>query len=88
YAQGTGRDHNSFGFTMWMAGGGIKGGQSVGATDELGSAAVVRPFHVKHLHATILHQMGIDPNRLSYFYGGLDQKLVGVEHVEPIADLV
>lgn len=88
YAQGTGRDHNSYGFTMWMAGGGIKGGQSVGATDELGSAAVERPFHVKHLHATILHQMGIDPNRLSYFYGGLDQKLVGVEHVEPIADLV
>jgi hypothetical protein len=88
YAQGTGRDHNSFGFTMWMAGGGIKGGQSVGATDELGSAAVERPFHVKHLHATILHQMGIDPNRLSYFYGGLDQKLVGVEHVSPIAELI
>ena len=42
-----------------------------------------RRFHVKHLHATILHQMGLDPNRLSYFYGGLDQKLVGVEHVEP-----
>jgi hypothetical protein len=88
YAQGTGRDHNSYGFTMWMAGGGIKGGQSVGATDELGSAAVERPFHVKHLHATILNQLGFDPNRLSYFYGGLDQKLVGVEHVEPIHELI
>ncbi len=88
YAHGTGRDHNSYGFTMWMAGGGIKGGQSVGATDELGSAAVEQPFHVKHLHATILHQMGIDPNRLSYFYGGLNQKLVGVEHVEPIKQIV
>jgi len=88
YAQGTGRDHNSYGFTMWMAGGGIKGGQSVGATDELGAAAVERPFHVKHLHATILHQLGFDPNRLSYFYGGLDQKLVGVEHVEPIHELI
>lgn len=88
YAKGTGRDHNSYGFTMWMAGGGIKGGQSVGATDELGSAAVERPFHVKHLHATILNQMGIDPNKLSYFYGGLDQKLVGVEHVEPIHELI
>ena len=88
YAEGTGRDHNSYGFTMWMAGGGIKGGQSVGATDELGSAAVERPFHVKHLHATILHQMGIDPNRLSYFHGGLDQKLVGVEHVEPIREVI
>ncbi len=88
YAQGTGRDHNSYGFTMWMTGGGIKGGQSVGATDELGSMAVERPFHVKSLHATILHQMGVDPNKLSYFYGGLDQKLVGVEHVDPIPELI
>lgn len=88
YAMGTGRDHNSYGFTMWMAGGGIKGGQSIGATDELGSAAVERPLHVKHLHATILRQMGLDPNRLAYFYGGLDQKLVGVEHVEPIREII
>jgi hypothetical protein len=88
YAKGTGRDHNSYGFTMWMAGGGIKGGVAVGTTDELGSAAVEKPFHVKHLHATILHQMGIDPNKLSYFYGGLDQKLVGVEHVHPIREII
>jgi uncharacterized protein (DUF1501 family) len=88
YAQGTGRDHNSYGFTMWMAGGGIPGGVSVGATDELGSRAVERPLHVKHLHATVLNQMGLDPNKLSYFYGGLDQKLVGVEHVEPIKELI
>lgn len=88
YAEGTGRDHNSYGFTMWMAGGGIKGGQSVGATDELGAAAVEQPFHVKSLHATILHQLGFDPNRLAYFYGGLDQKLVGVEHVEPIKQII
>ncbi len=88
YAEGTGRDHNAYGFTMWMAGGGIKGGQSVGETDELGSAAVKDPFHVKSLHATVLQQMGIDPNQLSYFYGGLDQKLVGVGHVEPIKQLI
>ncbi len=88
YAQGTGRDHNSYGFTMWMAGGGIKGGQSIGTTDELGSAAVERPLHVKQLHATILHLLGFDPNRLSYFYGGLDQKLVGVEEVEMIREAV
>ena len=50
---------------MWMAGGGIKGGVSVGETDELGSAAVDDRFHVKHLHATVLHQMGFDPNRLT-----------------------
>ena len=88
YEQGTGRDHNAYGFTMWMAGGGIQGGRSVGQTDELGSAAVEHPFHVKHLHATVLHQMGIDPNRLSYFYGGLDQKLVGVEEVKPISQII
>ena len=55
------------GFTMWMAGGGVRGGQAVGATDELGAAAVEDPLHVRRLHATILHQLGIDPNRLSYF---------------------
>lgn len=88
YQASTGRDHNSYGFTMWMAGGGIKGGMSVGTTDELGAAAVERPLHVKNLHATVLNQMGLDPNRLSYFYSGLDQKLVGVEHVEPVHEII
>jgi hypothetical protein len=88
YQKGTGRDHNSYGFTMWMAGGGLKGGTSVGRTDELGSAAVENRFHVKNLHATILHQLGLDPNGLSYFYGGLHQKLVGVEGAEPIQQLI
>ena len=88
YAKGTGRDHNSFGFTMWMAGGGIKGGTSVGQTDEIGSAAVEDRFHVKRLHATILNQLGLDPNGLSYFYGGLHQKLVGVEGAEPIRQII
>ena len=88
FSEGTGRDHNSFGFTMWMAGGGIKGGTSVGRTDELGSAAVEDRFHVKNLHATILHQLGLDPNGLNYFYAGLHQKLVGVEGAEPIRQLI
>jgi uncharacterized protein (DUF1501 family) len=88
YAEGTGRDHNAYGFTMWMAGGGIKGGVSFGATDELGSRAVENELHVRRLHATILHQMGLDPNHLSYFYGGLNQKLVGVEHVDPINEII
>ena len=88
YAKGSGRDHNAYGFTMWMAGGGIKGGVSYGTTDELGSRAVENPLHVKHLHATVLHQMGLDPNRLSYFYSGLDQKLVGVEEVQPIHEII
>jgi hypothetical protein len=88
YAKGTGRDHNAYGFTMWMAGGGIRGGTSVGETDELGSAAVTDRFQVKHLHATALYQLGIDPNRLTYFYGGLNQKLVGVEGAEPIKQII
>lgn len=88
YAEGTGRDHNAYGFTMWMAGGGVKGGVSVGQTDELGSAAVGDPYKVKHLHATMLHCLGFDPNRLSYFYAGLDQKLVGVEGGEPIKEVL
>ncbi|GIW95592.1 MAG: hypothetical protein KatS3mg110_3633 [Pirellulaceae bacterium] len=88
YEKGTGRDHNAYGFTMWMAGGGIRGGVTVGATDELGNVAVENPFHVKHLHATVLYLMGLDPNRLSYFFGGLDQKLVGVEPVEPIHQII
>lgn len=88
YAEGTGRDHNAYGFTMWMAGGGIRGGMSVGETDELGSAAVSDRFHVKNLHATALTQLGLDPDRLSYFYGGLDQKLVGVEGADIIRSIV
>ncbi|MEQ8847762.1 DUF1501 domain-containing protein [Botrimarina sp.] len=88
YEKGTGRDHNSYGFTMWMAGGGIKGGVSVGSTDELGAAAVDNPLTVKEMHATVLTQLGLDPNHLSYFYNGLDQKLVGVEGAEPIREVI
>jgi uncharacterized protein (DUF1501 family) len=88
YEKGTGRDHNAYGFTMWLAGGGIKGGVSVGTTDEIGSAAVEKPFHVKHLHATVLDRVGLNPDRLTYFYGGLDQKLVGVEGAEPIREVM
>jgi hypothetical protein len=88
YAEGTGRDHNAYGFTMWLAGGGVKGGVSYGKTDELGAAAVENRLHVKRIHATILQQLGLDPNRLSYFYGGLDQKLVGPEGAEPVLELI
>jgi len=73
---------------MWMAGGGIKGGISVGQTDELGSAAVEKPLEVKHLHATILHQLGFDPNELFYNHAGLNEKLVGVEGAAPISEII
>ena len=64
---------------MWLAGGGVKGGQAVGATDELGFRAVEDRCHVSDLHATILHLMGLDHEKLTYFYQGLDQKLTGVQ---------
>ena len=88
HGTGDGRDHNAYGYTMWMAGGGIKGGTSYGESDELGMEAAVDRCHVKNLHATILHQMGLDPNKLAYFYNGLSQKLVGVEPVEPIHKII
>jgi hypothetical protein len=88
YQEGTGRDHNALGFTMWAAGGGIIGGISVGETDELGSAAVSEPYHVRNLHATMLQLMGLDPNGLAYFFDGLDQKLVGPEHASPIHSIM
>ncbi len=64
---------------MWMAGAGVKGGQAIGATDELGFKAVENRCHVSDLHATILHLMGIDHSRLSYLHQGLNQRLTGVE---------
>ena len=88
HGTGDGRDHNAYGYTMWMAGGGIKGGVSAGESDELGMEAAVDKYHVKNIHATILHQMGLDPNQLSYFYNGLNQKLVGVVPVEPIKPII
>jgi Protein of unknown function (DUF1501) len=74
-----GRDHNWLGFSMWLAGAGVRGGQAVGATDELGFEGVEGRCHVSDLHATVLHLMGFDYRRLTYFYNGLDQKLTGVE---------
>ena len=73
-----GRDHNWHGFTMWLAGAGVKGGQAIGGTDELGFTAVEDRVHVSDLHATILHLMGLNHNKLTYFHQGLDQKLTSV----------
>jgi uncharacterized protein (DUF1501 family) len=73
-----GRDHHIRGFSMWMAGGGVKGGISHGETDELGYYAVKDVVHVHDLHATILHQMGIDHERLTYRYQGRDFRLTDV----------
>lgn len=72
-----GRDHNWLGFSMWLAGAGVQGGQAIGATDELGFKAVEDPYHVSDLHATILHLMGLDHKKLAYFYHGLEERLTG-----------
>jgi hypothetical protein len=78
---GGGRDHNPKGFTYFLAGGGVKGGTAYGETDELGHEAAVNKHHIRDLHATVLQLMGLDYHKLTYFYGGLDQKLTGV--IEP-----
>ncbi len=74
-----GRDHNHYGFSIWMAGGGIKGGTIHGSTDEFGFAAVENPVSAHDLHATILHLMGLDHERLTYRYSGRDFRLTDVE---------
>ncbi|MDA0346923.1 MAG: DUF1501 domain-containing protein [Verrucomicrobia bacterium] len=76
---GVGRDHHNLGFTMWMAGGGIKGGQVVGATDEIGLRAIEKPYHFRDIHNTILHQLGIDQNQLTYPHLGRDERLTFLE---------
>jgi hypothetical protein len=73
-----GRDHNPFGFTMWLAGAGVKGGTIYGATDDFGFKAIDKPVHVHDLHATILHLMGIDHTKLTYRYSGRDFRLTDV----------
>ncbi|MGB7346196.1 MAG: DUF1501 domain-containing protein [Pirellulaceae bacterium] len=81
-----GRDHHNTGFSMWMAGGGIQGGLTYGATDEFGMHAVDRRVHVHDLHATVLHLMGIDHTRLTFRYSGRDYRLTDV-HGRVVHDL-
>jgi hypothetical protein len=70
-----GRDHNHYGFTAWLAGGGVKGGHVHGATDELGFKAVEQPVHVHDLHATILHLLGFNHEQFTFRYAGRDYRL-------------
>jgi Protein of unknown function (DUF1501) len=84
---GLGRDHNHWGFSVWLAGGGVKGGTVYGATDEFGYQAVERPVHVHDLHATILHLLGFDHTKLTYRYAGRDFRLTDV-HGEVVRDIL
>ena len=86
-ANANGRDHNPKGFTVWLAGAGVKRGFSYGATDEFGYQAVENPTSVYELHATILHLLGLDHQRLSFFYNGAEQRLTFV-HGRVIKELL
>ena len=94
YSQGNltqsnyGRDHHPRNFCMWMAGGGIRGGISVGETDDFSYNITDTPVHVHEVNATILHCMGIDSQRLSYPFQGLDMRLTGVEAASPVRALL
>ncbi len=93
YSQGTltetnyGRDHHPRCFSLWMAGGGIKGGNTYGETDEMSYNITKNPVHIRDLHATILHALGIDHERMTYKFQGLDQRLTGVEPAKVIKEL-
>jgi hypothetical protein len=82
-----GRDHNHYGFSMWLAGGGVKGGQAYGATDETGFQAAEKRVHVHDLHATILHLLGFDHEKLTYRFAGRDFRLTDV-HGHVVRDLI
>jgi hypothetical protein len=84
---GKGRDHHNLGFSMWLAGGGIRGGQVIGATDAIGLRAVERPIHFRDLHATLLHQLGFDQDDLTYPHLGREERLTEV-HGEVIGEIV
>ena len=85
--KGDGRDHNPTGFTMWFAGGGIPAGRTIGTTDEAGLYAVEDRAHVRDLHATILHQMGLNAMNLTYFHNGKLENPV-MNTGEPIRKLI
>ncbi len=84
---GQGRDHHNLGFTMWMAGGGIRGGQVVGATDAIGLRAVEQPHHFRDIHTTILHQLGFDQDALTYLHLGRKERLTQI-HGKVIKEIV
>ena len=83
-----GRDHNPNAFTMWMAGGGVKPGMSYGETDPLGYQPAENPVQLRDFHATLQHLMGIDHEKMTVPYQGLDQKLTGVKPARVIEEIL
>lgn len=87
-ADAKGREHHPWAFSSWLAGAGVRGGIVHGATDEIGLRAAEKPVHVRDFHATILHLMGFDHERLTYRHAGLDFRLTGVEHAKVVHDVL
>lgn len=86
---GKGRDHNPWGYCLWLAGGGVKAGYVHGATDEIGLRAIEQPVHIRNFHATLLHLLGLDPHALSYYHNGLDERLIGpTDDVEIVKEIL
>ena len=86
--QRCGRDHHKDAYTIWMAGGGVRGGMNYGATDEMGYTIAENPVEARDFHATVLHLLGLDHEQVTFRYQGLDQRLTGVEPSRVIADLL
>jgi hypothetical protein len=83
-----GRDHHGRCFSMWMAGAGVKRGFEYGKTDDHSYNIIENPVHIRDMNATILHQLGIDHNKLTFKYQGLDQRLTGVEEAHVVKDIL
>jgi hypothetical protein len=86
--EGGGRDHNPHGFSLWMAGGGIRGGTTFGATDEFGYAAAEDVITPSDIHATALRLLGLAPDSLTYFFEGRDESLIGVNEARVLSELI
>jgi hypothetical protein len=86
---GKGRDHNPWGYSVWLAGGGVKGGYVHGATDPIGLRALEQPVHIRNFHATLLHLLGLDPHALTFHHNGLAERLIGpTEDVKIVKELL
>lgn len=86
--RGKGRDHNPWGYSVWLAGGGVRGGLAYGSTDPVGLRAAENPVPVKNLHATILHLLGLDHEQLTFLHNGLDQRLTGPDEAHVVHDIL
>jgi uncharacterized protein (DUF1501 family) len=86
--QGKGRDHNPWGYSVWLAGAGVRPGMSYGATDEIGLRAAEKKIHVRDFHATLLKLLGVDYADLTFYHNGLEERLTGPEEAHVVHDIL